>query len=141
MAEAHPLGTAQYLRASTRLGNFIFRDQMTGRSGIYRSLKIQISIRNINYLNVKKTPLFPILRVSKRLTSMRLEKSQMLPVVRYQICRSRTAMNIRQSLRLSIFSIPTYVTIYELPSIHPTAFMGHPSRVLCAGQTIDFLDK
>ena len=54
MAEAHPLGTAQYLRASTRLGNFIFRDQMTGRSGIYRSLKIQISIRNINYLNVKK---------------------------------------------------------------------------------------
>ena len=141
MAEAHPLGTAQYLRTSTRLGNFIFRDQITGRSGIYKSLKIQVSIRSINYLDVKKTPLFPILRVSKRLTSMRLEKSHMLPVVRYQICRSSTSMNIRRSLRLSIFTIPTYVTIYAPPSIHPTAFMGHPSRLLCAGQTIDFPNK
>ena len=72
---------------STGPVNFIFRDKITNRSRIYKSLKIQVSIQDIgsntcfiqaegqmDELDVKKSPIFTILRV-KTITFMTQKKS------------------------------------------------------------------
>ena len=74
---------------STGPENFIFRDQTSGRSRIYQSLKIQVSIQDIgsnayfsgaegrkDYLDVKKSQLVTILRVITIKNFSAIEKSQ-----------------------------------------------------------------